>query len=106
MNREQISLLVYLETCMVDHGGKVEGCRINGDDHALIATWKEEGLVKFGRLFASEACQEGRSYEATHWVLFTDKAWDLSHHFRRKRAERLIPKVERNDPDEQGEPSQ
>ncbi len=105
MNQKQINLLVYLETCMVDYGGKVEARRINGDDYALMEAWKKEGLIKFGRLFASEANKEGRSYVATHWVLFTEKAWELAHQYRRERAARLIPKVNRNDPDEQEEPS-
>ena len=100
MTREQQNLIMYLETCLVDHGGKVESIRMNGEDYAQVELWKAEGLIRFGRLFAREAHKQGRTYKATHWVLFSDEAWTHAHRLRRERAGRLAAKVERNDPDE------
>ena len=97
MNRDQQCLLTYLETCLVGFGGKVESRRMNKDDFGQIALWKDCNLIRFGRLFAREAFDETRSRPATHWVLFSEKAWLLAHGCRRERAARLLKKVERND---------
>ena len=99
MKRDQKNLLMYLETCMVDYGGKVENRRMNADDFSQVEAWKAEGLIRFGRLFSGEANNRKRVYLGTHWVLFTDKAWELAHRFRRERAARLASKVDRNDPE-------
>ena len=100
MNRDQQSLLVYLETCLVDYGGKCESRRMNEDDFKQIALWKDCNLVRFGRLFAREVVDQTRTRLSTHWVLFSEEAWSLAHRWRRERAERLMKKVERNDPSE------
>jgi len=99
MNRNQQELLVFLETCLVDRGGKVESIRMNKDDFEQIVLWKDCNLIRFGRLFAREALDQTRSRLNTHWVLFSEEAWSLAHKFRRERAERLMKKVERNDLD-------
>ena len=103
MTRDQKNLLLYLGTCLVDYGGKVEARRMNDDDFAQIELWKAEGLIRFGRLFAREAFDADRTRSATHWVLFDDQAWELTHRYRRERADRLTAKVERNDHGQAGQ---
>ncbi len=97
MTKDQASLLLYLETCLVDYGGKVENCRINSDDFAQVELWNVEGFMSFGRLWASEAFNTKRSRLATHWVLFSEEAWKEAYKLRRERSVRLAAKVNRND---------
>lgn len=87
MNRKQENLLMYLETCLVDHRGRVAGCKLNADDHDQIDKWIEDGLVRFGRL----PSQEGdRRFGNTHWVRFRDDAWGIVAQARKDRAGRTL----------------
>lgn len=83
--RESLSLLLYLETCAVDHGGVVEGCRMNSDEFSIAKQWNAEGYVSFVRLKFSEAAV---SKHSTHVCALSDKAWFDAHAERRRRAER------------------
>lgn len=83
------SLLVFFETCMVDYGGRVQGCRMNADDHAIADRMVAEGLITFRRLpFAYIETQRKKIDLFTHLVEFSDEAWDLAYRFRRDRADR------------------
>lgn len=95
--RDQESLLMYLETCLVDYGGKIDPRRVNADDWKQMEEWEGDGLIRFGRLFAAEAMKPNRHIPFTHWVLFNEEAWLLAPQYRRERAERLTKTVERNE---------
>lgn len=96
MTKDQKSLLLYFETCLVDYHGRVEGCRINEADIEIAKQFAESKLIDFGRL-SMKAIQKlrgdphGRIF--THYVRFSDKAWKLAHQFRRERSERMIGKM-------------
>ena len=87
------NLLMYLETCMVDHGGKFRWNKI-GDDEVFLDELVEEGLIKYSRLPFSEIetlrYNSGPGGPFTHIITeFTEQAWDEAHRLRRARADRL-----------------
>ena len=98
MSKDQQSLLMYFETCLVDHYGRLEGQRMNSLDIKIAEAFNKNGLIKFGRL-SMEAIQrlrgDPRGTIYTHYVRFTDKAWELAHKFRRERSERMLAKNEK-----------
>lgn len=82
LTRDETSLLLYLETRAVDHGGAVDGARMNENDFAAARRWADEGLIGFGRITMSTI--PGRQQSA--WVTLSPEAWRLAHSARRKRA--------------------
>lgn len=85
MSKDERSLLLYLETRAVDHGGLVATPQMNADDYAILDRWKESGFVRSGRLtHASVEKLQG----STHWVRLSEEAWKLAHEERRARHER------------------
>lgn len=86
LTRDEKSMLLYAETVVVDHGGLIEGPRINSDDLAALKKFKGEGLLDFGRIPAALLGTFRRG--VTHWVTFHDGAWTLAHRLRRDRAAR------------------
>lgn len=93
MSRDERSILLYAESCLVDHGGLLTGERMNTADHAALAKFKEAGILNFGRIPAhllgklQAPGTSGRALTLTHWVTFHDEAWELAHALRRQRAE-------------------
>lgn len=98
LGRRSASLLTYLETCLVDQYGRVEGQRINKEEITIIKQWVMEGFVEFGRL-SMEAIQKLRGnpngHIYTHWVRFSDAAWRIAHKLRRQRSIRMLRKQSR-----------
>jgi hypothetical protein len=88
MNYRELNLLMYLETCLVDHSGVVDHRKINDEERELMNSWKKQGLIKHGRIYSKDY-KPGR----THWVLFSEKAWKLAHEERIARANRLQKKI-------------
>ena len=85
MNRQDVALLLYLETCAVDHGGLIDARKMNEGDFVLAENWVSAGfLVGFGRV-ASE-CIKGHR---TRWVNLSDRAWFEAHRQRRQRHQRI-----------------
>lgn len=96
---DDVTLILYLETCLVDQRGMAQGIRMNDIDMDTVKTWREEGLIDFGRIPFHDVhkVNPGKSLNAgpfgvvhTHWVRFTPRAWDIAHRFRRERAERHV----------------
>lgn len=85
MTKQEKSLLLYLETRAVDHGGRVDTRRMNKEDMFTAAQWSQKGYVRFGRL-----AYESVAYSSTHWCLFSDIAWLDAHAERRAKAGRLL----------------
>lgn len=89
-NKDEKSLLLYFEHCLVDTGGssrnksigwgEFDPEKVNKEDIEIGNKLTDEGLI----LFRYPACI----------VRFTDKAWKLAHKFRRERAERHSPTLE------------
>ena len=86
--RQQESLLMYLETCLVDKTGNVDSRRMNEEEMEIAKRWAKQGLIEFGRLPAHKVFARKRSTWKTHYVRFSDKAWIDASRFRRERAER------------------
>jgi hypothetical protein len=92
-SRDFKSLLMYLETCMVDYCGKIKGCKMNAEDFAIASQMNAEGLIEFWRLRFNEdrplrKIDVANGY--THYVRFSEKAWTLAHKFRRERSQEWI----------------
>ena len=87
MDKFEISLLIFFETCCVDLGGLVDTARMNDRDRVIARKWTEMGLVNFQRL-ASE-CIRG---SWTYCVTLSPEAWSLATKYRKNRADRLYEK--------------
>lgn len=84
MTHDQKSCLLYLETCAVDHGGLVEGQRMNREDHDAAKVFQAAGLVELHRIPSFLLDHTGRPY--THWCRLTDAGFTLAHTLRQQRA--------------------
>ena len=90
MTRDERSLILFLETQAVDHGGVVDVAHMNREDFDIAKRWDEAGLLAFGRIaskYISQRPPSGRS-NPTHWVHFSPDAYALVHEERSARAER------------------
>ena len=88
LSRDEQSILLYMECCLVDQGGILEGVRMNSDDHANIAKFKAAGLIDSGRVPARLLSKQPGS---TNWVTFTPEAWTLVSQLRQIRAKQRGP---------------
>lgn len=93
MTRNELTLLLYLETCAVDYGGKVEARRMNEAEFEIVEGWKATGFVQFGRVYAREI-QRAKALritrQETHWVVLSEAAWQAAHTERRARCARMM----------------
>jgi len=93
MTSDERSLLLYLETRAVDHGGLVDTIHMNKEDMDIAKEWDKEGFVKFGRIkFHSIAVivVSGRTKASTYWCELSDEAWNLAHAERKARCLRIM----------------
>ena len=91
------NLLLYLETCMVDHGGAFRWNKI-GDDEIYLEEFNQEGLISFERLpfslIEKHRYNLGPGGPFTHRLTyFSEKAWVKVTGLRRERAARLVKKL-------------
>lgn len=86
--KDKRSLLLYLETRAVDHGGRIQDANMNADDFALAERWAETGYIEFGRI-ASEDLTGGAITASLHWCHLSSEAMDDAHRLRRERADRM-----------------
>lgn len=84
LSKNEKSLLMYLESRLVDHYGRVDMQRVNEDERKIIEKWSDGGFIKFGRIALKDAKRDGAC-----WVQFTDQAWTVAHFARREMADRL-----------------
>lgn len=87
MNKDERSLLLYLESRAVDHGGLVATPHMNEDDFKLAESWTRKGFIRFGRLTAASIRE--LSSGSSYWVMLSEEAWRLAHEERRDRNRRL-----------------
>jgi len=96
LTKTEKSLLLYLETCLVDHRGRVQSARMNKEDFEAIKHLESLGLIVFFRRRWSEirgdtkkGIKRGTGIN-THEVRFSQEAWDIAHQLRRERAEKYV----------------
>lgn len=88
------SFLLYLESVLVDNRGHVDGAKINDEDRKISEKMARERLIWFSRRPARDIMEENEKRpmsavrRPTHYVRFTELAWELAHRFRRERAEK------------------
>lgn len=92
LTKEQKSMLLYAETCMVDNRGRIDGRRINKTDIKSAEELKKMGLLDFGRIKFSgiSELQSRLIRTSTHWVRFTEEGWAAAHALRRERSARMM----------------
>jgi hypothetical protein len=61
--KDEKSQLLYLETRLVDHAGRIDVRRMNDADWEIMHRWKKEGFVDFGRVCFEDIKLPGE----THW---------------------------------------
>lgn len=76
----------FFETCAVDYGGRVDSRRMNKSDFAIIDQWKKDGYVLFGRIYSKDIP------DRSHWVEFSNLAWNDAHAERKARFKRMNDK--------------
>ena len=79
------NLLLYLECCAVDYGGKIDSRRINDTDLEIINSWSDSGFVEFGRVAARDIVGG-----LAHWSILSDDAWTAAHNERKARHNRMM----------------
>lgn len=80
-------LLLYFESCLVDNHGLVEGKRMDKKAFKIAKQMASEGFIAFGRR-PFDDIKKSVNPGFTHWVRFTEDAWNIAHGLRRRKAER------------------
>lgn len=93
MTKDERSLLLFLETCLVDNYGKVCIVKMSSEDFEIAKRWSEEGFIRFGRISFKDIKHRSLDRTSSYWVLFNNKAWKLAHEERRARSERMLAKI-------------
>jgi len=98
LNKDERTLLLFFETCLVDHNGKVATRHMNDIDREIAKKWTEEGFISFKRLPLAEV-EDKVTYALTYKVRFSEQAFEITHTLRKERALRhtnlvLYPKQE------------
>ena len=88
LGTDEKSLLLYLETRAVDHGGAVNAQHMNPHDMKIAEGWTLSGFVEFGRI----RFEDMRRLKSSHWVVLSPEAWALAHEERRARGKRMWEK--------------
>ncbi|MDN7965596.1 hypothetical protein QZM92_26810 [Burkholderia multivorans] len=89
LTKVERSIILYAESCCVDCGGLLEGIRMNADDMTALRKFADAGILTFGRIPARLLGPLSGLREPTHWITFTEEAWQLAHALRRERAARV-----------------
>ncbi len=88
LTKQEISLLLYVETCCVDHDGKLDTTRINDEDRDILSKWNDLGYVYSGRL-PIDIVQR----DATMWVFMSNEAIGQAATERKARQDRGIVRL-------------
>lgn len=96
LTKDEANIILYLETCLVDNRGYIQPARMNDTDWDIMNEWKRKGLIDFGRRLYKDITKypTGAGGAKTHWVKFSNEAWQLAHKHRRERAERHTTTLE------------
>lgn len=88
LTRDGVSLLLYLETRVVDHAGRVADEKMNNEDRAMARDWHDAGFIEFGRI----AMKHASVTAGNSWVVLSPEAWEMAHALRRERAAKMWAK--------------
>ena len=91
MNKDERSLLLYLETRAVDYGGLVDTRHMNDDDNKIAEKWNETEFIQYSRITIASLNTLSNKHQ-THAVFLSDDAWKLAHEERLARNKRMIEK--------------
>jgi hypothetical protein len=87
------SLLLYLETRAVDHGGLVDAVHMNQSDVETARQWASKGFIRFSRVlseFFRELPSMVTGRREIHYVVeLTDESWAAVAAERKARAKRI-----------------
>lgn len=83
LTRDEISLLLYAESCMVDYGGLYQFERTNEADRKIMDRWRKDGFMDHGRV-ASECLRPHVSL----WLRLSPEGVAMAQELRRRRIER------------------
>lgn len=95
MNRIKESLLLYLETRIVDYRGFVDPRYMNAEDFEIARRWNDKGFIVFRRIpFKKiEQLRMQKSLDhSTSYVKFSKVAWNIAHRLRKVRGMRQMKK--------------
>lgn len=93
LSRIEKSLLIYLETRIVDHFGIVDTRHMNDEDMNIAEKWDKDGFITFKRLPAKYVFNKIHgTVKNTHSVWFSEDAWIAAHKERRNRGNRMLAK--------------
>lgn len=84
LSDDQRRLLLYVESCCVEHGGLMESQRLNHGDHGPLDQLEGSCILTWGRIPSRLLGQFQRN--VTHWCDLTDAGWALAHQLRRQQA--------------------
>ena len=88
MNKDEKSLLLFLETIAVDQRGWVNSIEcLNLEDTKIMKQWNKSGFV-----ISKKASRQYREKtQLTYIIKLSNEAWKEVHKLRREKAERNIP---------------
>lgn len=93
ISRDELSLLLYLETQAVDYGGALESARMSNADFQIATRWHEEKFIQFERIPRAKI-KTHNGIARDHRVVLSDEAWTLAHAERRARCARMMAREE------------
>lgn len=82
MSKDEIGLLLYLESCCVDKESRINSLRMNETDWEIMKEWKLKNFIDYGRVCWKDAKNSAES----SWVSLSEEAWKAAHEQRRDRA--------------------
>lgn len=91
LSREEQSLLLYLETCVVDNSCFIDTRYINEEDLEILKKFQDNDLIKFGRYSKKDVVTE--MYSLGYWVYLSNEAFALAHQLRKERALRAYDRI-------------
>lgn len=91
LTKNQRSILVYAETCLVDKSGLLSGERMNRQDLDDLDMFQAESYLRYGRIKLDLIPPRSGADHFTHWVIFNPRAWALASELRQLRAEQRSP---------------
>jgi hypothetical protein len=87
MNKDERSLLLFLETQAVDGCGLVGSAHMNTEDMEIAGRWADSGFIRFSRMLSEFL---GTMPSKSHVVVLSGLAWECAGIERRRRAERVL----------------
>lgn len=92
MTKDERSLLLYFEDCMVNRMGCVQPVHMNEGDFEIAERWHRDKFVSFVRCPYAFIRKDNPNRRAggdyTHLVLLSDGAWKVAHQLREDRGNR------------------